>query len=153
MPSRYFQSERANYSIPEAANAKFDPVGIFGGRMLGILETADPVLSGILERATSHGITELSMEDYNKLVAQKKTPHNSTPSPPSNPDPVPRGPALAAQVGVESAGVSPSAESFGDQLKTLAECISIGPVNSPDAIVAESDRVATVTKKTRKRAA
>jgi hypothetical protein len=121
--------------------------------MLGILETSDPVLTGILERAVAHGITELSMEDYNRLLAQKKTPHNSTPSQPSNPDPAPRGPALAAQVGVESAGVSPSAELFGDQLKTPAECISIGPVNSPDAIVAESDRVATVTKKTRKRAA
>ncbi len=150
---RCFQSERANYSIPEAANVKFEPIGIFGGRMLGVFETSDPALITVLERATAHGVTEISMEDYNRLLAQKKTPHNSTPSPASNPDPVPRGPALAAQVGVESAGVSPLEALSGEKLKTPAECISIGPVNSPDAVISEDDRVTTVTKKTRKRAA
>lgn len=154
---RYFYSEMASRPLVDGGvRIEFAPVGIYGGRLCGVLSTDDQKTIDILTKAIGRkmGVTEVTFDDFVKLEAQKKRTPDSPRRADSSLPPVSRGPTLAEKVGVAFAEKPVVEELSSRSIVTEKDCIVIGAVNSPEPFVNEGDRLAPMkTRNTRRRAA
>jgi hypothetical protein len=149
---RYYYSELANRPISDGnVTVNFEKTAIIGSNIVGIYATDDPgelaVLNGAVQLRA--GVMEISQQEYEEQLAQKKTTLNSLPSSVSKHVVMPvqsRPLPVAERSGVESV-VSAEPKLF-EEIKTGTvedpkSVIKVDNVASPD-FVKEEERTAPV---------
>jgi len=152
---RYFHSEMANRPlISGATTVTFEPTGIFGGRLFGVVAVDEgPKLQLVLAAiAKKLGVSEITEGEYLKELERKKKIPSSTPSQASS-QPAQRGPTLSEVVGVVSAERPVVPESSSTKILEPKDCVALGAVASPEPFIDEKDRLAPIKTKPRRKAA
>lgn len=144
--ARYFYSEIASRPLKVGDKQfKFDPTGIIGGKLTGVLALEDGADIAAVELAVRMrvGVIEISKEDYDAQQAQKKRVLISQPSSTSNSDPLPTLPlSMQQQTGHvrHAQSEEPEPSEIPSEELDPEQLITLGGVASPEAFVAEDQR-------------
>jgi hypothetical protein len=147
---RYFYSQIAQRALQQGGlSIEFDKTAIIGSNICGVYKTNNPAEVSVLESAVHQrlGVEEITETDYETQLAQKKTTRASAPSLTSNYE---RNRVLqdSKSVTVEprqgvTLAENEQAPKSSDQPSRISDILDIPrieSVNSPDPIVAESER-------------
>ena len=158
---RYFQHDNANQPVQVGGKQiQFEAVSHVAGKLLGV-HAAEGAEADQLAQLVSRrvGIIEISLDDYEKLRAQKKTTpfSNSLNSLRNSPRPVvqpgsgPQQP-LEAKQGVVSAGGNLPPENEKPDLPDVGDVLKVEPVAPPKPIVEGERRVGESKRRSKPRA-